>query len=131
MACFLVPTGEAVVTTVVQKIVKRKEKKSGEEKVNKSGLSWSRKLSWLNKLLWGGTILLAFEHIWHGEVMLWPPFLTAVKNPAEVGPMLHEMVTVGVSMAVFVTIIWAVMVIVAEKIIAAPDLKAEYNIGGE
>lgn len=131
MACFLVPTGEAVVTTVVQKIVKRKEKKSGEEKVNKSGLSWSRKLSWLNKLLWGGTILLAFEHIWHGEVMLWPPFLTAVKNPAEVGPMLHEMVTVGVSMAVFVTIIWAVMVIVAEKIIAVPDLKAEYNIGGE
>lgn len=131
MACFVIPGGEAVITTVVQKIVEKKEKKNAGKNISKPGLSWSRKLSWLNKLLWGGTILLAFEHIWHGEVMLWPPFLTAIKNPSEIGPMLHEMVTIGVSMALFVTIVWAAMVIIAEKIMAEDNLKAEYNIGGE
>ena len=29
MACFIVPMGEAVVNTVVQKVVERKEKKAG------------------------------------------------------------------------------------------------------
>ena len=29
MACFLVPAGEAIVTTVVQKVVEKKSRKSG------------------------------------------------------------------------------------------------------
>ncbi len=115
MACFLVPGGEAIVTTVIEKVIENRKKKSGVEKTRPSGISWSRKLSWLNKLLWGGTILLALEHVWHGEVVPWPPFLTAMENPGEVGPMLHEMATIGVAMAVAVTIIWGIIVLIAEQ----------------
>jgi hypothetical protein len=123
--------GEAIVTTVVQKVVESREKKVGGERTKKTGLSWSRKLSWLNKLLWGGTILLALEHIWHGEVVPWPPFLTAMRNPADVAPMLHEVATVGVAMAVFVTIVWAIMVMVAElKAKAVPEAKVKPVSGG-
>ncbi len=112
MACFLVPMGEAVVTTIVQKVAEKKEKKTGEGSI--VGLSWSRKLGWLNKMLWGGSALLGLEHIWHGEVTLWPPFLTALKNPENIAPMLLEMATVGAAMAVAVTVVWGVIVFVAE-----------------
>jgi hypothetical protein len=115
MACFLVPMGEAIVTTVIQKVVKNKEKEAEAEGFKQTGLTWSRKLSWLNNLLWGGVALLAFEHLWHGEIVLWPPFLTAMKNPADVAPMLHEMETIGAGMAIFVSIIWLVMVLVADS----------------
>jgi hypothetical protein len=107
--------GVAIGTSVAQKVVEKREKKLGEEKAEKGGLSWSRRLSWLNKLLWGGVILLAVEHIWHGEVVPWPPFLTAMKNPAEIPAMLHEMATIGVAMAVVVTVVWAIMVVIAER----------------
>ena len=100
MACFLVPAGEAVVTTILQK----KMSKSIVEKL---------KLKWLNAMLWGGVILLAVEHIWHGEFVLWPPFLTAMENAADVGPMLVEMATVGTAMAIVVTLLWGVLVTLA------------------
>jgi hypothetical protein len=114
MGCFLVPMAEAVVTTVVQKVAEKREVKAGAGHTEKTGLTWSRKLSWLNKLLWGGTILLALEHVWHGEVVPWPPFLTAMANPSEIVPMLREMATVGVGMAITVTVIWGIMVVIAE-----------------
>lgn len=131
MACFVVPMGEAIVTTVLQKVIENKEKKTGGEATDGKGLRWSRRLGWLNKLLWGGTILLALEHVWHGEVVPWPPFLTAMQNPADVAPMLHEIATVGVAMAVFVTIVWAIMVMVVDlKARAVPQVKST-TIGGE
>jgi len=124
--------GEAIVTTAVQKVVEKREKRIGEEKTGRTGLKWSQKLSWLNKLLWGGVILLALEHVWHGEVVPWPPFLTATENPANVAPMLHEIATVGVAMAVTVTVIWAIMVKVAErKARAIPEAKVEPVSGVE
>jgi hypothetical protein len=104
MACFLAPVGEAIVMTVVQKVV---EKGAGA-----AGSAWPRRLGWLNRMLWGGSILLAFEHLWHGEIVPWPPFLTAMKNPADVGPMLREIATVGLVMAVAVTTVWALMVLI-------------------
>ena len=113
MACFLVPASEAVVTTVAQKIIESKEKKDdvqGNESVNEiPKVRFSEKLSWLNKMLWGGSALLAFEHVWHGEVIPTAPFLTAVQN-GEVADMLAEMGTAGVGMAVLVTLIWGGMV---------------------
>ena len=113
MACFLVPASEAVVTTVAQKIIESKEKKDnvrGNESVNEiPKVRFSEKLSWLNKMLWGGSALLAFEHVWHGEVIPTAPFLTAVQN-GEVADMLAEMGTASVGMAVLVTLIWGGMV---------------------
>ena len=61
-------------------------------------------------MLWGGSALLAFEHVWHGEVVPFFPFLTAAKDPEAFSEMLHEMSTVGVSMAVVVTLVWGAMV---------------------
>lgn len=115
MACFVVPMAEAIVVTVVKKIVEKKEKKAGVKGTSQTGLSWSRKLGWLNNLLWGGVLLLALEHLWHGEIVPWPPFLTAVNNPADVGPMLHEVATIGTAMAIFVTIVWGIMVLIANQ----------------
>ena len=105
MACFLVPAAEAVVTTVISKALDSKYK-------NTEAPSVVGKIKWLNNLLWGGSALLAFEHIWHGEIVPWFPFLTAAGNPEEMSEVLHEMATVGVSMAVVVTLMWAGMVIV-------------------
>lgn len=120
MACFLVPMTEAIIMTIVKRGVEKKEQ-CGEAKISEegastaaTGLTWSAKLGWLNKMLWGGTALLALEHIWHGEVVPWPPFLTAINNPANIAPMLHEIATVGTAMAVFVTAVWAVVVMVAD-----------------
>ncbi len=122
MACFLVPTGEAIVTTIVAKAFKSKEKaelEASKEEIHEavsSKIPFSRKLSWLNNMLWGGSALLAFEHIWHGEVVPWFPFLTAMESPDEATAMLHEMSTVGVSMAVLVTVVWGVMVLASDII---------------
>ena len=49
-----------------------------------------------------------FEHFWHGEVVPYFPFLTAAADPADAQQMLLEMGTVGVGMAVLVTLVWAV-----------------------
>jgi hypothetical protein len=126
MACFLVPTGEAIVTTVLTKAFKSKESaqlddnKISKEEVHEavaSKIPFSKKLSWLNNMLWGGSALLAFEHVWHGEVVPWFPFLTAMEDPNEATAMLHEMSTVGVSMAVLVTVTWGIMVMVSDIIV--------------
>ncbi len=115
MACFVAPMGEAIIMTVVQKVVEKRERKAAGENAGKIGLTWSKRLGWLNKMLWGGSILLAFEHVWHGEVVPWPPFLTAMKNPADTSAMLHEIATVGVAMAVAVTAVWGIMILVTER----------------
>ena len=66
----------------------------------------------MNKLLWGGSALLAFEHVWHGEVVPFFPFLTAVEN-GETAEMLAEMGSAGVMMAVLVTAVWVGMLAVS------------------
>ena len=106
MGCFIVPATEAVVTTVVTKVVERKEKKDGAEFDH---ANFSSKLKNLNGLLWGGSALLAFEHVWHGEVQPFFPFLTAAESADTLAEMFHEMGTVGVGMAAAVTIAWGVV----------------------
>jgi hypothetical protein len=49
-------------------------------------------------LLWGGAGILALEHVLHGEVVPWPPFLTAMQSPEEWAIAVHEMLTVGTAM---------------------------------
>ena len=123
MACFLVPTAEAIVTTVIAKTAKEEKDytdvsvKTGVEVSEKPAkMSFVRKLRWLSNMLWGGAVLLCFEHLWHGEVVPFPPFLTAASDPADTAVMLHEMSTVGVCMAVLITAVWVGMVIVSNVI---------------
>ncbi len=129
MACFLVGAAEAIVVTVASKAIKASESKKelavrskgGEKAVDalreKQGIPWSRKLMWLAYLLWGGAFLLAYEHVWHGEVVPWFPFLTAMNDPGDTAEMLHEMSTVGVTMAVIVTVVWALLCVAADLIL--------------
>ncbi|HOX54525.1 MAG: hypothetical protein PHI86_03925 [Candidatus Omnitrophica bacterium] len=91
MACFLVPTAAAVVTTAVGKKVPEKYH-----------------LNWLNSMLWGGVAMLAVEHLAHREIVPYPPFLTA--GLPEVWP---EMMKIGVPMTIVIFLIWGVMVAVA------------------
>lgn len=119
MACFLVPTTEAIIATCAKKVAQNKEKESGvldAEKQNPDAISWTTKLSWLTTMLWGGAILLCLEHMWHGEVVLYPPFLTAMNSAADTITMLQEMSTVGVGMAVMVTAVWIVMVLAVDHL---------------
>lgn len=130
MACFLVPAAEAVVATIATKVIKNKEDQaltvsSGDKLEVPEKLPFSRKLKWLTNLLWGGSALLAFEHIWHGEVVPWFPFLSAAANPEDAAGMLHEMATAGVAMAVLVTAIWLVMLGVAKAIEKRPAPQAD------
>ncbi len=123
MACFLVPVAEAVVTTVAAKVIKSREKdaaalristENGIEAVEK--IPFSAKLNWLSKLLLGGSALLCFEHVWHGEIVPWFPFLTAASNPADTYVMLEEMASIGGSMAVLLTLVWVGMLLVTSNI---------------
>ena len=68
----------------------------------------------MTNLLWGGSALLAFEHLWHGEVVPWFPFLTAMSDPADKAEMLYEMSTVGVTMAVLITLVWLVWLLIKD-----------------
>ncbi len=127
MACFTVPATEATITTIAGKIIKSKE--------NKDSLSgaFSAKIGWLNKMLWGGSALLAFEHVWHGEVVPFFPFLTAVKD-GNAADMLHEMATTGLTMSLLVTAVWGIMVgvsyIIEKKELKKPDAKSASLAGG-
>ncbi len=116
MACFIVPAAEAIVTTVAAHMLESKEKKAetllAEKDVTCIRTGFSRKVKWLSSLLWGGSSLLAFEHVWHGEVQPWFPFLTAAGTP-ESSAILHEMATVGVGMAFAVTVAWLGMIAVS------------------
>ena len=127
MACFLVSGGEALVVTAVAQVVKHHEQKTtaalqnqADEMSVKTEFPWSRRLMLLSYLLWGGVVLLAFEHVWHGEVVPWFPFLTAMNDPGDTMEMLHEMATVGVSMACLVTAVWGCMVAAICSILKRP-----------
>ena len=135
MACFLVPAAEAIVTTVAAKVIKSKEREESVKRSLSDGsvqeatkIKFSTKLGWLNKLLWGGSALLAFEHLWHGEVIPFFPFLTAVQN-GETAEMLAEMGSAGVMMAILVTAVWVGMLAVSsvaeKRALRAPKLAQE------
>ncbi len=133
MACFLAPAAEAIVATIARRAIIKKEEKAleadtGDRLEIPEKVPFSRKLKWLTNLLWGGTVLLAFEHVWHGEVVPWFPFLTAASDPASASEMLHEIATTGVLMAAAVTVVWLVMLGVSrviEKRQETPQTEAE------
>lgn len=114
MACFIVPATEAIATTIASAVIKKNGKKNTEK--NEYDVHFSDRLGRLNGMLWGGSGLLAFEHLWHGEITPFAPFLTGAATPESTQVMLGEMATSGVAMAVLVTAVWAATVAV-EKIL--------------
>ena len=118
MACFTVPLAGAVAAGAAHKAMKK----------NGATNPFVAKLPWLIKMAFGGSFLLAIEHIYHGEIIMTPPFLTAAKEgPEAMSEMFHEMATVGVSMAVLLVVVWVGMVLVSEAVAkrakkAVPDV---------
>jgi hypothetical protein len=98
MACFLVPTAVAVVTTVFRKKI--------PEKLH---------IMWLNILLWGGVVALALEHVAHEEIVPHFPFLSAMSDPADTATMLGEMATIGTTMLLACVGVWLVMVFIYNR----------------
>lgn len=99
MACFIAPMATGIITTVFRKKIPA-----------------ALKISWLNIMLWGGVAMLTIEHIAHGEVVLYPPFLTAMQNPAAIPTMVQEIVTVGGTMTLAIVLLWAILVAISLKI---------------
>jgi hypothetical protein len=108
LACFIAPSILAIAVSIVKRVAKKVSAKTN--------------LGLLESLLWGGAGILALEHVWHGEVVPWPPYLTAMQSPEEWAIALHEMATVGVAMALATVGIWG-GVLLFEKAIKAPQIQ--------
>lgn len=121
MACFTVTTVAAIGVGVARHIVKHNEKKVDVAKVDPIKLDTlpvSKKLGMLELALWGGSFILAGEHVIHGEVTFTFPWLTAVsEGPDAVKEMLFEMGTAGVGMLLIVVAGWAIGLLVRKLLL--------------
>ena len=98
MACFLAPMATGIITTVFRKKVPT-----------------ALKIGWLNIMLWGGVAMLAIEHIAHGEVVFYPPFLTAMQNSVDIPAMLQELAIVGGIMTIAIVLVWIILVAITSR----------------
>ena len=110
MACFTAPLAAAIAAGITRRTFAAKDSDKSET------ISWATKLGWLEKLSFGGCALLAFEHIWHGEIIFQFPFLTGVRdgNTAEV---LREIATVGGAMTALILFVWIGMLVASSVIV--------------
>ena len=106
MACFLVTTAAAIGVGAARHIKKHNEKRTPEVNFDEKFIN-SKKLGYLELTLWGGALLLAGEHAFHGEITYKFPWLTAAtEGKEEVLTMLKEMGTVGVGMLLILVGAW-------------------------
>ena len=110
MACFTVPLTAAVAATAAKSALPKSAHSN----------PFVAKIGWLGKMMFGGSFLLAIEHVYHGEIIFTPPFLTAVKD-GNTADMLHEMATRGVAMTVLLLVVWAAMVAVSTWMDRSPS----------
>ncbi len=99
MACFTAPAAAAAVTTVFRNKIPAKYH-----------------IEWFNALVWGGSAGLLLEHLASGEIVPYPPFLTAMASPAETAVMVAEIISIGVPMLLACATVWAVMVVAVNRI---------------
>ena len=98
MACFIVPMSLALGIGVIRKKIPA-----------------ALHINWLLMLFGGGVAALALEHVAHQEIVLYPPFLTAMSSPAQTIVMLQEMATIGSAMTFACVGLWIIMVICASR----------------
>jgi len=84
MACFLAPIAAVIVVNAVSQKVPS-----------------AYHVGWLLAMLWGGVVMLVVEHILSGELVFYPPFLTA--SPAQFLPEIWQR---GVPMTLAIFIVW-------------------------
>lgn len=108
MACFLTPLTLGLVISLMRRLFK---------KISKG------KLQFLETMLLGGSLMLIIEHIWRGEIVPYPPFLTAMSNPEEYVTLLNEIAIRGSAMALTVTGVWAFMVNLDKLVVKIKTMK--------
>lgn len=93
MSCFLVPLAEAIVVSAVRK--------GNEKKIHgENARPLLRELPTLEKMLWGGSLMLVVDHAINRELTTFS---------------WHDILTVGVPMAVVLTAAWAVWAVVKSR----------------
>lgn len=102
MACFSAPLAAGILTTVFRKKIPAKYH-----------------ISWFNTLVFGGSAGLLLEHLSSGEIVPYPPFLTAMANPADAALMFAEILSIGIPMLLACVGVWAVMVFAANHMAAS------------
>lgn len=121
MACFVVTTVAAVGVAVARHIVKHNEKKVEKNEVvsvNADTLKTSKKLGILEIALFGGSFILAGEHVLHGEVTFTFPFLTSITEGSDaIKTMLAEMGTVGVGMTALIFVAWGIGLVIRKYLL--------------
>ncbi len=115
MACFLAPMALAIIMTIVQLLTRH------------SDLSHKLKLSALNAMLWGGVVILAAEHVFHGEITAWAPYLTAMSSPADTAVMLSEIASIGGSMTLAISVTWMGMLAVTALMTKKVEVKDQLS----
>jgi hypothetical protein len=66
-------------------------------------------------MLWGGVAMLVIDHIASGEFVFYPPFLTAMQNPADIPVMLQEVAVVGGLMTIVIVLVWIILVAITSR----------------
>lgn len=124
MGCFLVSAAAAIGVGVAKHIVKKYENdQMGVQETKVNHTKWSKKLSYLELTLWGGSFLLAGEHVLHGEITPYAPFLTAASNKEDTITMFKEMGTVGVSMLLLLVAAWGAGVAIHDVLVSRKNKK--------
>ena len=114
MACFIAALAESAVAYGV--------KKACEHRGTERSLVWAKRIGTLITMLLGGSFLLMIEHVSHGEISASFPFLTAMNSPEDAAAMVHEILTVGVSMDIALTVSWAAWVaLTAHKLVSPKE----------
>ncbi len=101
VACFITPLVVGVVLAVVKRLWRGAER---------------ARLDVLVYLMLGGALVLAAEHAWHGEIVPWPPFLTAMKSPEDIPVVINEVTRVGGAMTLAVTGAWLLVLGLTRRI---------------
>lgn len=104
MACFIVPMGLGIITTLLARFFPKR-----------------LNISWLNAMLWGAVAMLMVEHVAHGEIIPYPPFLTAGMME-----LLPEMLSVGGPMTIASVSFWALLT-AANEIVSKKDGLANFS----
>jgi hypothetical protein len=110
MACFAAPLAVGIVTAVFGKKIPAKYH-----------------IGWFNALVFGGSLGLLVEHLASGEIVPYPPFLTAMANPADAAAMFAEILSIGVPMLIACAGIWAILVVGANYIGAKAKARARHT----
>ncbi|MCC6054814.1 MAG: hypothetical protein LM589_05820 [Thermosphaera sp.] len=101
VACFITPLTIGIILSIIKRLWK------GAERI---------RLDILIYMMLGGALVLVAEHVWHGEVVPWPPFLTAMSNPEDIPIVINEMTRVGGAMALAVTGAWGLILGFTKKL---------------